>query len=149
MIALERAAERMGPLAVLALLGAVASSSACSAGIPALAEPDAPPAPLAIAGPHEELVYTVADDEDPDAPGIQLVVRVDVEDEAIDVVELAVHGVLARDAVADDLAGRRAAFFDVSLTGADTRLLARARMAATGATAAHDVAAEALLRAIQ
>jgi hypothetical protein len=100
----------------LAALTALTALTGCALDIgPADVLENAKPAPLAIVGPDEGLFYTEADDVDPVAPGIQLTVRVDVQDEAIDVVHLALDQHDASEAVTEDLAGRRAAFFDVTL----------------------------------
>lgn len=100
----------------LAAAVAAAVLSGCSLGVAeAPLDPDA--AALAIAGPREGLVYNEADDEDPEAPGIQLWLRVDVEDEDIERVNLAlpVDAWSASDVVSEDQSGRRAAFFEVTL----------------------------------
>ena len=91
-------------------------SAACSTGVaPIEIVDDAKPTPLAIVGPNEGLFYTDADDDDPATPGIQLTVRVDVDDDAMSEVRLAVDADALTAVVSEDLAGRRAAFFDVTL----------------------------------
>jgi hypothetical protein len=99
-----------------AALVVIALASGCALDVgPADVIDKAKPAPLAIVGPNEGLFYTDADDVDPAVPGIQLTVRVDVQDDTIDVVHLALDQNDASAVVAEDLAGRRAAFFDVTL----------------------------------
>jgi hypothetical protein len=103
------------------MIALVVACSGCALEIgPADVIEKAQPAPLAIVGPDEGLFYTDADDVDPGMPGIQLTVRVDVQDEAIDTVHLALEQNDTSEVVVEDLAGRRAAFFDVTLasTGA-------------------------------
>lgn len=109
-------AGRSPVLGWVALLAALAP--ACSIGLPAgdtLAEPALPVAPLTIA--DADVLYTDADDEDPDRAGLQVTLRVDVGDEAIDRVVLHndADGVDLSQPVHDDLDGRRAAFFLVTL----------------------------------
>lgn len=95
-----------------------ALTPACSIGLTdsdTLAEPALPVAPLTIA--DADVVYTDADDEDPDVAGLQVTLRVDVADEVIERVVLhndAEHVDLSRP-VREDLDGRRAAFFLVTL----------------------------------
>lgn len=96
----------------------LALAAGCSLGVDEVTlEPGA--APLAIAGPRDGLVYTAADDEDPEAPGIQLWLRVDVDDADIERVDLAMPASSwsASDVVSEDLSGRRAAFFAITLDG--------------------------------
>lgn len=124
--------------------------SGCSLGVDALGVDtmaDEGPA-LAIAGPHDQLVYNVADDVDPDHDGIQLTVRVDVASPAIERVELGVREVGLSDVVAEDLAGRRAAFFDVTLAGTDTAITAAATLDDQNEDAQR-VQVQAILRAVQ
>jgi hypothetical protein len=146
-IALARWTLGVGVLVV------VGSSMACGAAVH-LGPPDAVEyvAPLAIAGPHDELVYNDADDEDRDVDGIQLTVRVDLADDIgadIERVDLTVRDLTLSDVVTEDLAGRRAAFFDVTLAGTDTQVIARATTAhiPPGATDAR-VEVQAILRAL-
>lgn len=103
-------------LALVFVALAVTSTTACSAGLGDLELGDGP-APFTIIGPREGLVYTDADDEDELRAGIQLVLRVDVDDEAVEQVDLAMpaEGFSLTDVVAEDLSGRRAAFFEVTL----------------------------------
>ena len=125
----------------LALVALSLTVLGCSGGVDALSPYQADTqTPLAIAGPHATLVYTSADDDDLDSTGIQLVLRVDVDDELIQSVELTLPGAALADVVAEDLAGRRAAFFQVTLAGLDTPVTARA---------AGAVEVQALLRALQ
>ena len=136
-----------GSLALAAL--SLTALAGCSASVPALPpyEGQAGQAPvvLAIAGPHEELIYSTADDDDLQEPGIQIVLRVDVQDERIMQVHMAVNdGAASDDVVAEDLAGRRAAFFPVTLAGVDTPLMARAVLEGTG-----PIEVQAVLRAVK
>jgi hypothetical protein len=101
---------------------------------------EAPPA-LSIAGPRAgadagSLVYNAADDEDAVRPGIQLTLRVDVQDEGIERVDLALDaGDAQDDVVAEDLEGNRAAFFavDVADDSVDHQVVARAVLPAVAA----------------
>ncbi|MBI1946482.1 MAG: hypothetical protein HYS27_12345 [Deltaproteobacteria bacterium] len=107
---------RSPALGWIALLAAL--TPACSIGLPAgdtLAEPALPVAPLTIA--DADVLYTDADDEDLDLDGLQVTLRVDVADEAIDRVVLHndAAGVDLSEPVRDDLDGRRAGFFLVTL----------------------------------
>lgn len=151
MIAFIVAAGRIA-LGIVVLV-VVATSMACGAGVYlAPAEEPAYVAPIAIAGPHDALVYNDADDEDRALDGIQLVVRVDLADDIgadIERVDLAVGDIAMNDVVTEDLAGRRAAFFDVTLAGTDTRVIASAvsEHAPPDATDAR-VQVQAILRAI-
>lgn len=134
------------------VLAVIATSTACGAGVHlGPAEAGEYVAPLAIAGPHDALVYNDADDEDRDVDGIQLTLRVDLLDdigEDIERVDLAVLDVAMNDVVTEDLAGRRAAFFDVTLVGSDTPVIASAETqhAPPDATEAR-VHVQAILRA--
>ena len=91
---------------------------ACSIGLlegDVLAEPALPVSPLTIV--DQGVVYTDADDEDLLSPGLQVTVRVDVADEAIDRIVLHndADGTELSDPVHDDLDGQRGAFFLVTL----------------------------------
>lgn len=144
-------------LSVVSLLSVIlllaVTSSACGAAVGAVgAGDDVVTAPLMIAGPHDELVYNAADDEDADAPGIQLTVRVDVAPD-IERVDLVIVDDQWSDVVTEDLAGRRAAFFDVTLIGTDTPVTASADNASEEPDAATGqvkprLEARAILRAI-
>ena len=106
--------------ALLAVLAVLAGAGACSIDIQdAPVEMNPTPPAMTIVGPSDGLFYNAADDEDPATPGIQLTLRVDVDDEAIADVDLAVDGATQSDVVAEDLSGRRAAFFAVTLGSAD------------------------------
>ncbi|OGQ13540.1 MAG: hypothetical protein A2138_15990 [Deltaproteobacteria bacterium RBG_16_71_12] len=100
----------------VALLAAL--TPACSIGLTGsdtLAEPALPVAPLTIA--DADVLYTDADDEAPDVAGLQVTLRVNVADEAIERVVLHndADGVDLSQPVHDDLDGERAAFFLVTL----------------------------------
>lgn len=90
---------------------------ACSMGLPesdTLAEPALPVAPLTIVG--SDVTYTDADDEDPDIAGLQITLRVDVSDEAIQRVVLHVADDLdLSEPVRPDLDGQARALFVVTL----------------------------------
>ncbi len=124
MRATPRRARRAPPpaarTALSALVVVAALGSGCAAGIGEVPFDAPPPPPLSIAGPGEGLAYTAADDEDPEAPGIQITVRVDVDDEGIQRVGFSLprEGLALDDVVSEDLAGRRAAFFPVTLDAA-------------------------------
>lgn len=143
--AAARAPRSPGPgyAALLALF-----MPACSLGLPegaTLAEPALPVAPLTIVDP--EVIYTDADDEDLEEPGLQVTLRVEVGDEAIDRVVLYndADGTDVSDPVHDDLDGVRSAFFLVTLplvenpvraAAPDQRLETRAVVRAVGPNAA-------------
>ncbi len=134
------------------VLVVVASSTACGAAVHlGPAEEAAYMVPLAIAGPHDTLAYNDADDEDRAVDGIQLTVRVDLLDIGADIerVDLVVRDAALSDVVTEDLAGRRAAFFDVTLAGTDTPVIASAETehAPPDATDAR-VQVHAILRAL-
>lgn len=91
---------------------------ACSIGLTesdTLAEPALPVEPLTIV--DADVVYTDADDEDLETPGLQVTLRVDVADEAIDEVVLfnQADGTDLSDPVREDLDGRRVALFLITL----------------------------------
>lgn len=135
-------AER-APRAPLHALVAVLAMPACSLGLgDVVMEQAAAPIPLTIAGPRDGLVYTNADDEDPILAGLQLTLRVDVDDESIARVDLACDAVDLSDVVTDDLDGRRAAFFPVTLGDATEHpVVARAAAVEVRALLVADVAA--------
>lgn len=102
---------------------------ACSIGLSesdSLVEGALPVAPLTIVDP--EVVYTDADDEDLDSPGLQVTLRVNVADEAIERVVLHndADGTDLSDPVRDDLDGLRAALFLVTLPLVENPVRARA-----------------------
>ncbi len=101
---------------------------ACSVGLPesaTLAEPSLPIAPLTIV--DDQVIYTDADDEDPDIDGLQVTLRVDVGDEAIDRVILHLAGdVDLSEPVRPDLDGVRSARFLVTLPHAENPVRATA-----------------------
>lgn len=113
-----------GVAALLALL-----LPACSVGLPegdTLAEPPLPVAPLTIV--DQDVIYTDTDDEDLGAPGLQVTVRVEVADEAIDRVVLhnEADGTDLSDPVQADLDGNRVALFLVTLPLAENPVRAAA-----------------------
>ena len=135
-------------LALVALF-AVHIATGCSIDVDPLGAPEAiETVALEIAGPHEALVYNVADDEDPGCSGIQLTLRVDVAQDDIEAVDLLVRDIALTDVVTADLAGRRAAFFDVTLVGTDTQVIAAADTDAPQ-SAPERVEVQAILRAVQ
>jgi hypothetical protein len=117
---------------------------ACSIGLidsPTLAEPALPIAPLTIVDP--ELIYTDADDEDVETPGLQVTLRVDVTDEAIARVQLYndADGSVKDEPVGEDLEGQPCALFletlplsdnPVRATTSEQRLETRAIVRAVG-----------------
>ncbi|MCC7070761.1 MAG: hypothetical protein IT383_05530 [Deltaproteobacteria bacterium] len=94
---------------------------ACSMGMPesdTLAEPSLPIEALTIV--DGDVIYTDADDEDPDIDGLQITLRVEVADEAIErVVLYGADGTDLSEPVHTDLDGARGAFFLVTLPYAE------------------------------
>jgi hypothetical protein len=107
---------------------AIAMCAGCSAGLyPPELHPLEPGPALAIVAPHEaDVVYTEADDEALDVEGIQITLRVDVRDEAIQYVLLRQAEEEQDDVVGEDLDGNRAALFEITLAPAANTLIARA-----------------------